>query len=146
MDIKLNPGGPWALDPALRRHPLYPSARVTLRHPTLETLLEMVAQIDCPNTYVCPDADAVLIPERESALIGQLQNRFDVIVTYGEAREYAFTTLASAAGLAPDLMELGHIVQDHCPLSVEDMLFLALADPERARAEWQLLWEIKFKA
>lgn len=146
-----------ALPMTKRLIPVFPSARATVAADRYAAAVE--ALDDVPNVFLdngaiqWPDpataatlspemaTGTILLPETATAAIELLGTHFDAVIEYGVGREWEFVRQADAAGVADRLVVLGNLVKDMLSISVEEMVRVAIANPEDTLAVWSSLYK-----
>lgn len=123
---------------SVHRYPVYPSAKVTVSGKHYIEAIMLIEQTGAECVFC--DGEYFLVPEYESGVIDLLVRRFSGTVEYGCAREAEYCTLAIRAGVSVPLIELGHAVQSCTGITPQEMVEMALKEPESAKANWDVAY------
>ncbi|HFG7030907.1 TPA: hypothetical protein ACGIK9_003407 [Acinetobacter baumannii] len=119
----------------------YPSFKVLVDIEFFEKAFDVIEQTEAKCIFVDGEGDCLIVPgyypELAQWFVDHLNGK---IIDSNYGIEYQFVTLAIKAGVADNLVKLGHAINGYAG-TPHEMLKIALEYPERAYSEWSELYE-----
>lgn len=123
------------------QYPVYPSALLSIDASRYFSAVDLLC--DTPGVFL--DGETIVVPEASGAVIDMLIKAFDaIVIERGWGAEYELATRVAAAGCPRDLVALAYSAQALALAPIDELLQLALTEPDRARRQWRDAYAASF--